>query len=135
MQEHLPLQSSVHLFDIAFNIVFTKKFIFLVHFLCVFWHGTETFPKGSSQYKIVPLLVVFDLPYNKYKGVKICFYQCRYQKQNIHSCCTRVVRLALVSHLCCLCLTRVALVLQFCTRVAFLSLVSHSCRSGLWLVL
>ena len=38
-----------------------------------------------------------------------------------HSCCTRVVLVALVSHSCCLCLTRVSLVL----------LMSHSWRTSL----
>ena len=45
MQEHLQLQSSVQLFDIAFAI---KKFSFLMTFLNAFWHGNETFPRGSS---------------------------------------------------------------------------------------
>ena len=102
-----------------------KSSVFVGHFSNAFWHGNEAFPKGSSQNEIVPLLVVFHLPYSKYKGVKICFYSCRYQNQNFslvsHSCRS----LALVSHSCCSCLTRVALV----------SLVSHSCCSCLALVL
>ena len=44
LQEHLQLQSSVQLFDIAFAI---KNLVFVVHFLKTFWHGNETFPKVS----------------------------------------------------------------------------------------
>ena len=120
MQGYLQLQSSVQLFDIAFAI---KSLVFVVHLLNAFWHGNETFPKGSSEREIVPLLSLFHLPYSKYKVVKICFYLCCYQNQNIslvlysrRSCSTRI---ALVSHSCRLCLTRVALVLHSC----------HSCRT------
>ena len=99
-----------------------------MHFLNAFWHGNKTFPKGSFQNGIVPLLIVFLLPYSKYKGVKICFYQCRYQNQIFslvlhcvsfvqHSCRTRVVRVELVSYLCHTCVACVSLVL----------LVLHSC--------
>ena len=42
-----------------------------MHFLNAFSRGNETFPKGSSQNEIVPVLVVFHLPYSKYKGVKM----------------------------------------------------------------
>ena len=104
----------------------------MVQFLNAFWHGNEIFPKGSFQYEIVPLLVVFHLPYSKYKGVKIRFYPCRYQNQNF----------SVESHMCRLCSTCVALVLlvshscrQCHTRVTFVSIVSHSCHSCLALVL
>ena len=106
-----------------------KSLVFEEHFLNAFWHGNETFPKGSSQYEIVPLLVVFVLPYSKYKCVEICFYPCRYKNQYF----------SLVSHSCRLCSTRVALVSlvsHSCyIRVARVTLVSHSCRSCLALVL
>ena len=97
-----------------------KSLVFVVHFLNAFWHENETFLKGSSQYKILPPLVVFHLPYSKYKGVKICFYPCLYQNQIFHSCRTRVVCVALVSfvqHSCRTCIAPVSLV----------SLVSHTC--------
>ena len=84
-----------------------KSLVFVVHCLNAFWQGNETFPKGSSLNEIFPLLVVFHLPYSKYKGVKICFYSCLYENQNF----------SLVSHWCRSCSTRVAL----------LSLVQHSC--------
>ena len=74
MQGHLLLQSSVQPFDIAFaiNPFMTetdicganqwtgfymisasvmkglKNLVFVVHFLNAFWHGNETFSKGSS---------------------------------------------------------------------------------------
>ena len=123
-----------------------KNLVFAVHFLNTFWHGNETFPKGSSQNEIVPLLVFFHLPYSKYKGVKI-FLSVPLSKSEFfiraalvsfvqYSCRTRV---ALVSHLCHTRIARVSLVShscrQFCTRVTFVSLVSHSCRTCLALVL
>ena len=97
-----------------------KSSIFVVHFLNAFWHGNETFPQVSSQNEIVPLLVIFCLPYSKYRGAKICFYLCRYQNQNF----------SLVSHSCRSCSTRVALVsfLQHLCGTC-VALVSHSCRT------
>ena len=78
LTQPLPLQSSV----------------FVVHFSNAFWHGNKAFPKGSSQNEIVPLLVIFHLPYSKYRNVKICFYSCSYQNQNFF---TRVALVSLVS--------------------------------------
>ena len=51
--------------------------------------------------EIALLLIVFHMPYSKYKGVKICFYSCRYKIKIFHWCRTLVVRAALVSHSCC----------------------------------
>ena len=109
-----------------------KSLVFVVHFLNAFWHGKETFPKSSSQNEIVPLLIVFHLPYGKYKGVEMFllvslskskFFACVALVSVVqHSCRTRVVSVSLVSHSC-----------RYCrTRVAF---VSHSCRSCLALAL
>ena len=102
----------------------------MVHFLNAFWHGKETFPKSSSQNEITPLLIVIHLPYSKCKGLKMCFYLCRYKIKIFHSCRTSVVLVALVSHSCRQCSNRVAVVSHSCrsclTRVA---LVLHSCRS------
>ena len=103
----------------------------MAHFLNAFWHGNETSPKASSQNEIVSLLVVFHFLYSKYKGVKICFYSCRYQNRNFslvshscRSCGTRVALVLLVQHSCCTC---VALVSHVClTPVALVLLVSHS---------
>ena len=50
-----------------------KSLVCVVHFLNEFWHGKEIFPRSSSYNEIVPLLIVFHLPYSKYKVVKICF--------------------------------------------------------------
>ena len=77
--------------------------------------------------EIVSLLVVFHLPYSKYKGVKICFYSC-YENQTFslvwhscrsfkHSCRTRVALVSLVCDSCCQCRTRV-------TIMSLVSLVS-----------
>ena len=70
--------------------------------------------------EIVPLLVIFHLPYSKYSCVKICFYSCSYQNQISslvsRSCRSSSTRVALVSHSC-------------LTHVAHVSLASHSCRS------
>ena len=113
-----------------------KSLVFVVHFFNVFLHGKETFPKSNSWNGIVPLLIIFHLPYGKYKGVKICFYSCRYQNQNflliLHSCRWCSTRVALVSHLCHTCVTRLSLVLHSCcqgrTRVAFVLPMLHYCR-------
>ena len=106
-------------YNLVYNVLMQlfplKSLVFVVHFLNAFWHGKETFPKSSSQNEIVPLLIVFHLPYSKYEDVKICFYSCRYQHQNF----------SLVSHSCSSCSTRTVLG----------SLVQHSCRSCLALVL
>ena len=96
-------------YNVLIQLLPLKSLVFVVHFLNAFWHGNEAFPKGSSQNEIVPLLVIFHLPYSKYRGVKICFYQCHYQNQNC----------SLVSHSCRLC----------CNRVALVSFVQHSCRT------
>ena len=72
-----------------------------MHLLNEFWYGKDTFPKSSSYNEIVLLLIDFYLPYSKYKGVKTCFYLCRYQNQ----------KFSLVSHSCHSYSTRVALVL------------------------
>ena len=132
MQGHLQLRSSIQLFDKAFAI---KRFSFWgARFKRIFGMETRHFQKVVlSWYEIVPLLVIFHLPYSKCKDVKICFYPCRYQNQNFtlvsHSCRTRVVPVALMSHLCRSRSTRVSLVPYSCrTRVAHVLLVSYSCH-------
>ena len=100
-----------------------KSSVFVVHFSNAFWHGNEAFPKGSSQNEMVPLFIIFHLPYS---NVKICFYSCHFQNKYF----------SLLSHLCRLCSTRVAFVSHSClscsTRVA---LMSYWCRACLVLVL
>ena len=99
-----------------------KSSVFVVHFSNAFWHGKKIFPRVSSQNEIVPLVVIFHLPYSKYRGLKICFYSCRYQNQvfsvKLHSCRSCSNHVVLVSHSC----------RSFLTRVALVSLLSHSCR-------
>ena len=118
--------------DFLIQLLSLKISVFVVHFSNAFWHGNKAFPKGSFCNEIVRLLVIFHLPYSKYRGVKICFYSCRYQNQSFllvsHSCCSCSTRVALVSFVQHLCLT-------FNARVSLVSLVSHSCRSYLPLVL
>ena len=117
------------LYNFLIQLLPLKSSVFLVHFLNAFWHRNGIFPKGSSQYEIALLLGVFHLSYSKYKGVKICFYPCRYQNQNfsivLHSCHSCSTRVALMSHSC---LTRVALVLlalhSCCIHVTCVALVS-----------
>ena len=105
-----------------------KILVFVAHFLSAFWQGKVTFPKSSSYSEITPFLIFLHLLYSKYKGVKICFYSCRYKIKIFRSCRTRVVCVALVSHSCCQCSTHVALALHSCCScligVAFVSLVS-----------
>ena len=107
-------------YDCLIQLLPLKSSAFVVHISNVFWHGNEAFPKVSSQNEIV---LLFHLSYSKYRGVKICFYSCRYQNHNF----------SFVSHSCRSCSTCVALV-QFVqhlcrTCVAFVSFVSHSCRT------
>ena len=92
--------------NVLTHLLSLKSLVFVVHFSNAFWHGNEAFPKGYSQNQIVPLLVIFYLPYSKYRVVKICFYSCRYQNQNFplashscRSCSTFVVLVLLVSGL------------------------------------
>ena len=111
-----------------------------MHFLNTFRHGNKEFQKGSSQYEIVPLLVVFHLPYSEYKGVEICFYSCRYQNQNfslvLRSCRSCSTRVALLLRSYRSRLTRVTLVLHsYCPCLTCITLVLHSCCSCLVLVL
>ena len=112
MRERRRTQKGICSYNIVYNFLIQllslKSVVFAVHFLKAFWHGNKAFPKGSSQSEIIPPVVVFHLPYSKYKGVKICFY----------SCCTRMVRVAFVLGLCGSGVARVSLV----------SLVSHSCH-------
>ena len=87
-------------YNFLMQLLPSRSLVFAVHFLNAFWYKNEIFPKGSSQCEIAPLLVVFHLPYSEYKGVKICFYPCRYQNQNF----------SLVSQSCRSCSTHAALV-------------------------
>ena len=110
---------SYNLYNFLTQLLPLKSLVFVVHLLNAFWHGNQAFSNGSSQNEIVPLLVVFHLPYSKYKGVKM-FLHVSLSKSKFF---TRVVRVALVSHLCCTHVMRVSLVLHSCrqchTRVAF----------------
>ena len=125
MRNYAGRCKSICSYNLVYNLLTQllplKSLVFVVHLLNVFQHGKEAFPNGSFQNEIVPLLVVFHLPYSKYEGVKICFYLCRYETQNfslvLHSRRSFSTRVALVSHSCRSCLTCVALV----------SAVSHSC--------
>ena len=112
VQGLLQQQSSVYVLTQLFLL---KTSVFVLHFSNVFWHGIKSFPKDSSQNEIFPLLVIFHVPNSKHRGVKICFYSCRYQNQNFslvlhsrRSCSTRV---AFISHLCHIRLARIAFVL------------------------
>ena len=112
-------------------LLLLKSSIFVVHFSNAFWHGNGVFPKGSSQNEIAALLVIFNLPCSKYRGVKICFYSCSYQNQNFslvlhlcrscstlsHSCHSCSTRVTLASRSCFLCLTRVTRVWRSCCKL------------------
>ena len=122
-------------YNFLIQLLSLKSLVFVVHFLNAFWHGNETFPKDSSQYEVVPLLVAFHLPYSKYKVVKICFYPCRYENQFFslvsYSCRSCSTHATFVPHSCCTCVARVSQR----TLVASVALVLHSCRSCLALLL
>ena len=80
-----------------------KSLVFVMHFSNALCHVNEAFPKSNSWNQIAPVFVIFHLSYSKYRGVKICFYSCRYQNQNFlllsHSCCSYSTRVALLSFL------------------------------------
>ena len=96
----LPLQNSV----------------FAVHFSNEFWHGNMTFPEGSSQNKIIPLLVIFYLPIVNTGVSKYVFTRVVIKIKIFHQCRTRAVRVALVLHSC----------RSFSTRVELVPLVSST---------
>ena len=141
MRNYAGTCKSICSYNLVYNFLIQllplKSSVFVVHFSNAFWHGNEAFPKVSSQNEIVPLLVIFHLPYSKYRGVKICFHSCRYQNQNFslvsHSCRSCSTRDALVSFLWHSCYTCVALMWYSCrscrTRVARVELVLHSCHT------
>ena len=94
----MQLQSSEQLFDIAFAI---KKFSFCgALFKRILAWKRDISKKITLRMKLFLLLIVFDLPYSKYKGEKIYFYSCRYQNQNFSLVQTRVICVELVSHSC-----------------------------------
>ena len=145
LQGHLQLQSIIQPFDIAFAI---KKFNFRGASFKRILAWKDAFPNRSSQNDIPPFLILIHLPYSKYKGVKIYFYLCHYQNQKFSLVCrTRIVQVALLSHLRCSFSTRVTLVSHSCYKcltcvasvafvlLTFVLLPSHSCHSCLAFVL
>ena len=136
MRNYAGTCKGIYSYNLVYNILIQllplQSSVFGMHFSNAFLHENEAFLKGISQNKIVPLLVIFHLPYSSYRGVKICFYLCRYQNQNFflephshRSCGTRV---ALVSHSRCPYLILVVLVSfvphSFRIRVARVAIVS-----------
>ena len=92
-----------------------------MHFLNAFWHGNEAFPKGSSQNDVVRLLIIFHLPYSKFRGVKMFLHVSLSESKFF----TRVALVSFAQRSCRSCFTRVALLSHLSrTRVAR---VWHSC--------
>ena len=141
----------------SYNIVYNfliylwplKSSVFVVQFQNAFWHRNNAFSKGRFQNEMVPLLIIFHLPYSK-QGCENMLLLVSLLKSKFftrlalmlfvqHSCCTHVVRVALALHLCHTCVACVSLVLHSfcscCSRVTFMSLLSHLCRSCLALAL
>ena len=122
---------SVNLVDkYLIQLLPSKSSVFVVHFSNAFQYGNEAFTKVSSQNKIVTLLPIFHMPHSKYRGVKIHFYSCRYQNQNVslvthsyRSCSTFAGLVLFVSHLC---RTRVASVASRCSCRNRVACVWHS---------
>ena len=67
MQGNLQLQSSAKHFDIAFTIT---KSSFCGALLKRILGSVWGISKGSTWNEIVPLSVIFPLPYSKYRNVK-----------------------------------------------------------------
>ena len=120
MRNYAGTCKSICSYNLVYNFLIQllplKSSVFVMQFSNVFWHGNKAFPKVSFQNEIVPLLVIFHLPYSKYRGAKICFYSCRYQNFSLvsHLCRARVVSVSLVLHSCC---TRVARVWHSCCKL------------------
>ena len=124
MRNYAGTCKSICSYNLVYNFLIQllplKSSVFVVHFSNAFWHGNKTFPKVSSQNKIVSLLVIFHSPYSKCRGVKICFFLCvSLSKLRFF---TRVALVSFVFHSC-------------RTRVVSVILVLQSCRSCLALVL
>ena len=125
MRNYTETCNGICSYNLVYNVLIqllpVKSSVFVVHFSNAFWHGNEAFPKVRFQNEIVRFVVIFHLPYSKYRGVKVCFYLCRYQNQSFsfvsHSCRSCSTRVALVLHSCRQCRIRVA-------RVAHCQLVS-----------
>ena len=151
MRNYAEMCEGIWSYNLVYNFLIQLLPVFVVHFLIAFWHENEALLKGCSQNEIVPFLVIFHLPYSKYKGVKIYFYSCRYQNQNFslawhscHSCSTRAALVSFVQHSCYTCVAIVLLLYHSCcTRVAHVPLVSlvsgtrvvNQTRLNLWVFL
>ena len=89
--------------------------VFVVHFHTHFGMETRHFQK------VVLLLVIFPLSYSEYRNVKICFHftviKIKFFSLVSHSCRSCSICVALLSHPCCSCCTRVHLYRLCCTRV------------------
>ena len=135
MRNYAGTCKSICSYNLVYNFLIQllplKSSVFVMQFSNVFWHGNKAFPKVSFQNEIVPLLVIFHLPYSKYRGAKICFYSCRYQNFSLvsHSCRSCSTLVALVSFVQHSFRTCVALVSLCRARVVSVALVLHSCRS------
>ena len=68
-------RSSTCSYNLVYNfliyVLLLKSSVFVVNFLDAIWHGNEALPKGSSKNEVARLLVIFYLPYSKYRGVKM----------------------------------------------------------------
>ena len=126
---HFTWLSTVCSYNLVYNFLMLllplKSPVFVVHFSNAFWYVNKAFAEFSSWNEIVPVLVIFHLPYCENMFLLVSLSKSKFFTRVTltsfvqHSCLTRVVRVALVLPLCCTCVTRVSLV----------SLVSHSCRS------
>ena len=116
-------------YNVLIQLLPLKSLFFVVHFLNAFWYENEAFLKDCSQNEIIALLVVFHLPYSKYKGHTLMVLLVSLSKSKFF---TRFALVSFVQHSCRTC---VALCRSYLTHIALVSLVSHSCRSCLALVL
>ena len=113
------------------------RLVFVVPSPNAFWYGKNTYPKGSSQKEIIFLPVTFYLPYSNYRCIKISFYSCCYQNQNVslvsyscRSCSSCVAVVPLVPHSCCTHVARVALVSLVLSLILSLLLFSSKKQAG-----
>ena len=137
---YVTMQEGAKTSTCSYNMVYNflvyllplKSPVFVVQFQNAFWLRNNAFSKGSFQNEMVPLLIIFHLPYSKQGCANMLLLVSLLKSKFFtrfalmlfvqHSCCTHVVRVALALHLCHTCVACVSLVLHSfcscCNRVA-----------------
>ena len=142
MRNYAGTRKDICSYSLAYNFLIQlsrlQSSVFVVRFSNAFQHGNNAYPKGSFRMKllhqneIVPIFRMELFPsfisHIANIGVlKYAFTRLVIKITIFHSFRTRVIRVALVSLLCCTRVARVSLGLHlYCTRLVRVALVSHS---------